>query len=79
MWPFFYFQARTMVDSITVSLHVTIGDFRLNCSRTIDGSVWRDKPMAMLEQELAELLVQVLQPTVAAYDARRAATRGVMP
>jgi hypothetical protein len=62
-----------MIDTVTVSLDITIGDFRLNCSRTIDGIAWRDKPLAMLEQELSQVLIQILQPAVAAWDARRAA------
>ena len=65
-----------MVDTITVSLDITIGDFTLNCSRTINGSAWRDKAAITLEKELSELLMQILQPAVAAYDARRAAVVG---
>lgn len=65
-----------MIDTIRISLDVTIGDFTLNCSRTLDGAAWRNKPVAMLETELSEILVQILQPTVAAYDARRAAVPG---
>ncbi len=65
-----------MIDTVTVSLDITIGDFKLNCSRTIPGTMWRDKPLALLEKELGEILIQILQPAVAAYDARRAATRG---
>lgn len=61
-----------MVDTITVSLDITIGDFTLNCSRTLDGAAWRDKPVAALEKELSDILIQILQPAVAAYDARRA-------
>lgn len=61
-----------MIDTIRISLDVTIGEFTLNCSRSLDGSAWRNKPVAMLEQELSEILVEILQPTVAAYDARRA-------
>ncbi len=63
-----------MVDTVTVSLDITIGDFRLNCSRTIEGDAWRDKPVIMLEKELGDILLEILQPAVAAYDARRAAT-----
>lgn len=62
-----------MIDTIRISLDVTIGDFTLNCSRSLDGSAWRNKPVAMLERELSEILVEILQPTVAAYDVRRAA------
>jgi hypothetical protein len=62
-----------MVDTVTVSLDIMIGDFTLHCSRTIDGTAWRDQPVARLEQELSQLLTQILIPAVAAYDARRAA------
>lgn len=65
-----------MIDTIRISLDVTIGDFTLNCSRTLDGDAWRNKPVAMLEAELSEILVEILQPAVAAYDARRAAVAG---
>lgn len=65
-----------MIDTVTVSLDITIGDFNLNCSRTIGGDAWRNKPLAMLEKELSEIMIQILQPAVAAYDARRAATSG---
>lgn len=64
-----------MVDTVTVSLDITIGDFKLNCSRTIDGTAWRDKPAVMLEIEFGALLMQILEPAVAAYDARRKAMR----
>lgn len=62
-----------MIDTIRISLDITIEDFTLNCSRTLDASAWRNKPAAMLETELSEILIQLLQPAVAAYDARRAA------
>lgn len=70
-----------MIDTIRISLDLTIGDFTLNCSRTLDGSAWRNKPVAMLEAELSEILIEILQPAVAAYDARRAAvsTRRIEP
>jgi hypothetical protein len=64
---------------VTVSLDITFGDFRLNCSRTIDGIRWRDKALVTMEQELSEILIQILQPAVAAYDARRAAERRAAP
>jgi hypothetical protein len=63
-----------MIDTIRISLDVTIGDFTVNCSRTLDADEWRNKPVAMLEAELSQILVQILQPTVAAYDAQRAAS-----
>lgn len=65
-----------MIDKIRISLDITIEDFTLNCSRTLNGTAWRNKPMAMLETELSEILIQLLQPAVAAYDSRRAATAG---
>lgn len=66
----------TMIDTIRISLDVTIGDFTLNCSRTLDGHAWRNKPVAMLEEGLSDILVEILQPVVAAYDARRATVGG---
>lgn len=62
-----------MIDTIRISLDITIADFTLNCARTLDGSAWRNKPAAMLETELSQILIQLLQPAVAAYDQLRAA------
>lgn len=61
-----------MIDTIRISLDITIQDFTLNCSRTLDGSAWRNKPAATLEAELSQILTQLLVPAVAAYDELRA-------
>lgn len=68
-----------MIDTIRISVDITIDDFTLNCSRTLDGSAWRNKAAAMLQAEFSEILVELLVPAVAAYDARRVSIRRIEP
>lgn len=53
---------------VSVALDVKIGELRLNITRGLEADLWRQKPLAALESELRDMVMQMLAPSVTAYD-----------
>lgn len=65
---------------VSVALDMRIGELRLNINRLLEPDLWRQRPLALLEYELREMLMQMLAPAVTAYDqTRQAVASGALP
>lgn len=65
---------------VSVSVDMRIGELRLSINRMLEPELWRQRPLMILESELREMLIQMLAPSVTAYDqARQSLASGAQP
>jgi len=65
---------------VSISLEMCIGDVHLSITRGLEPVLWRQRPLATFEYELREMIMQMLAPSVTAYDqAVQALASGALP